>query len=80
MDEREKLKNLKDLEYNKVLNHQNVFLVLIGTSMLTILVQDSLPSDLNKGSLFMALILILILVIEHYNNKLNKIIDEIKEI
>ena len=56
MDEREKLKNLKDLEFNKTLNHQNIWLVLIGTAMLTILLQESIPLDLDRRQVFTVLI------------------------
>ena len=56
MDEREKLKNLKDLEFKKKLKHQNIWLVLIGTAMLTILLQESIPLDLDRRQVFTVLI------------------------
>ncbi len=34
MDEKQKIKNLKDLEYNHILNKQNIALVLIGTAII----------------------------------------------
>jgi hypothetical protein len=80
MDEQEKLKNLKDLEFNKTLNHQNIWLVLIGTAMLTLLLQESIPLDLDRRQVFTVLILILFFILWLYSGKLEKISDDIKKI
>jgi len=33
-------KNIKDLEYNHILSKQNVFLVIFGTAIISIIVKD----------------------------------------
>lgn len=47
-DEKLKLKNIKDLEYNHLLNKQNVFLIIFGTAIISVILSDRLPDGLTK--------------------------------
>jgi len=76
----ERIKNIKDLEYNHLLNKQNIFLGLIGASILSVILTSELPNNVNKTDVLILLILIGILVYIYFDNKLNKIIDYIKRI
>jgi len=76
----EKEKNIKDLEYNHLLNKQNVFLGLIGAFIISVLFSNNLPEGLDKKEILLFLILTGILAYTHFNQELNKIIDSIKKI
>jgi len=51
-DEKLKLKNIKDLEYNHLLNKQNVFLIMFGTAIISIILSDQVPEDITKWGWF----------------------------
>ena len=79
-DEKVKLKNIRDLEYNHLLNKQNVFLIVFATAIISIILSDKLPENLTKWGLILAFILAIILSLLHYSKKLEDKINEIKEI
>ncbi len=57
-DEKLKEKNIKDLEYNHLLNKQNILLILIGTAIISISINsDFFPENLSKMGAISALIL-----------------------
>jgi len=78
--EREKLKNIKDLEYSHVLSKQNISLVLIGTAIIYIIFTEKLPMNFNKIEMILPLILVGVVFIVYFSKKLEKIKEEIKEI
>ena len=80
MKEKEKLKNIKDLEYNHLLNKQNVFLIVLATAIISIILNDNFPEDLSKWGLILAFILGIILSLLHYSKKLEEKINEIKDV
>jgi hypothetical protein len=49
----EREKNIKDLEYSHILNKQNVFLGLIGASIIALM----FPNNLDKKEILLFLIL-----------------------
>ena len=51
-DEKLKLKNIKDLEYSHLLNKQNVFLIMFGTAIISIILSDQVPEDITKWGWF----------------------------
>ena len=80
-DERLKLKNIRDLEYNHILDKQNISLILIGTAIISISINSELfPENLSKMGSISALILFMFLIILFYSKKLEKKVDEIKNI
>jgi len=79
-DEKLKLKNIKDLEYNHLLNKQNVFLIMFGTAIISIILSDQVPEDITKWGLVLAFILATLLSLLHYGKKLENKINEIKEV
>ncbi len=79
-DEKIKLKNIKDLEYNHILNKQNVFLITFGTAIISVILSNNIPEDLTKGGLILAFILAIILSLMYYGKKLEDKIEEIKNI
>jgi len=80
MDEKLKLKNIKDLEYNTILNKQNIFLIIFGTAIISIILSDKLPEDITKWGLILAFILAIILFLLYYGRKLENKINEVKNI
>lgn len=80
MNEQEKLKNLKDLEYNHLLNKQNIALVLTGTAIIYVIFAEKLPPNLIKGNLLLFLIWMGIIFLWYFGRELNKIEEEIRKI
>lgn len=82
MEEKTKLKNLKDLEYNTILNKQNIALVLIGTALVTATITEKayLPFNISKMTFVIILVLAGILSLFYFNLKLRTIVREIQEL
>ena len=78
MNINQKEKNIKDLEYNSILNKQNMTMVLIGTVFIYILFAENLPDGLARSDLIVLLILAWIITLRYFNRQLSKIKDEIK--
>ena len=77
-DEKLKLKNIKDLEYNHLLNKQNIFVIILGTAIISTILSNTLPGGETKLGLIAMFVLIMVLSLLHYANKLKKKIEEIK--
>lgn len=75
-----KLKNIKDLEYNHLLNKQNVFLIIFGTAIISTILADKVPGDVPKWGLVLAFILAIILSLLHYSKKIEDKLGEIKNL
>lgn len=78
-DEKLKLKNVKDLEYNHLLNKQNIFVIVCATAIISIIFSDNSSEEPN-WSLVLTFILLIILFLLHYGKKLEGKLDEIKNI
>ncbi|MEK6855453.1 MAG: hypothetical protein AABX73_04490 [Nanoarchaeota archaeon] len=50
-----KEKNVKDLEYNHLLNKQSIALVLFGTAIISVILTEKLPLDITKVELLVFL-------------------------
>lgn len=74
------LKNIKDLEYNHILNKQVAFLIFFGTSIISIILSEKLPEDISKWGLILALILAIVLSLLYFSEKLEEKINEIKNL
>ena len=79
-DEKEKLKNIKDLEYNHLLNKQNVFLIVLATAIISIILSEKFPENLTKWGLVLACILAIIISLLYYSKKLEDKLNEIEKI
>lgn len=81
MDKTQKLKNIYDLEYTQTINYQTIYLVLLGTIVVTFWFNDFRLSLIS--SLLLKLIVTLLAVfigfwiINYYNNKQGTIIEAI---
>jgi len=82
IDGQQKEKNIKDLEYNNLLNNQNIMLVLIGTAIISVFLIDKLPDSLNiaKPDLLFFLVVMIIVVLLYYSKKLEEKLYEIKNL
>ena len=78
--EEQKIKNIKDLQYNNNLNKQNILLILIGTAIISVLLTDQEKIPTQKVYLISLLLLIGIMFILYFNKKLNKIIENIEKL
>lgn len=76
--ERDTRKNLLDLEYNTKLNSLNIFLVLIGTAIISIIL-SSINLSLKKFGLGFLSIGI-VLISWYYHSTLNRIKEQIRNI
>lgn len=74
------LKNIKDLEYNNLLNKQNIFLIFFSTSIISIILNEKLPGDVSKFGLVFAFILAIVLSLLYFSRKLEDKLNEIKNI
>lgn len=79
-EDRQKLKNVKDLEYSRLLNNQNIILVLIGTFMISVFLIDKLPSNISRTDILLFLISSGIGFLIYYSKKLDEKLEEIKNL
>ena len=79
-EDKEKLKNIKDLEYNSLLNKQNIFLVISATAVISVILSNNFPENLNKWNLVLTFILAIILSLLYYSKKLESKINDIKNL
>ena len=80
MNETDKKKNLKDLEYNHILSKQNISLVLVGTAILYAVFTENLPIDVSRGNLIFLLVLIGIAFLWYFGKQLDDIKKEIEKL
>lgn len=73
-------KNIKDLEYNHILNKQTTLLVLIGTAIISVFLIDRLPIDTPKLDIILFLFFVAIMSILYFDNKLKELKEEIKNL
>jgi len=79
-EEKEKLKNIKDLEYNHLLNKQNVFVIVSATAVISIVLTNDFPENLSKWNLVLTSILAIILSLLYYGKKLENKTKEIQNL
>lgn len=79
-DDKTKLKNLRDLRYNKILNLQNIILGSIGAALISVILSEKLPEGLTKKDLIIVLILTAFFSLVHFSEKLGKIEEEIEKL
>lgn len=77
METKQKLKNIKDLEFNQILNLKNIFMVLIGGAIVTIILSETL---LDKVGTISFLTLFMFLGFFQFNRKLSNIKEEIRSL
>jgi len=80
MDEKQKQKNLKDLEYNHIISKQNISLVLVGTAILYSIFTESLPIAVSRGNLIFFLVLVGIAFLWYFGKQLDDIKKEIENL
>ncbi len=78
----EKVKNLKDLEFNEVLNKQNIVIVLLGSAIISLSLIERVPSTtiLKKSEIILFLILTGLYFLFYFKNRLDHIKQEIKSL
>ena len=74
------LKNIKDLEYSHILNKQNVFLVIFGTAIVSIILSEKFPEDMSRWGMVLAFILAIILSLLYFSKKLEDKANEIRDL
>ncbi len=71
-------KNLYDLEYNRILNNQNVVFILVGTLVIGLILSDY--SIKFKVLTMLALLLFIVYFRHAFNKKLKNIKNDIMEL
>ena len=79
---KQKDKNIKDLEYNHLLNKQSIALVLIGTAIISTLLVEKLPESLgvDKVELLIFLFVVLLGVLSYFSKKLEDKLEEVRKL
>ncbi len=72
VSEEDKEKNVKDLEYNLLLNKQNIILILIGTAIISVTLSDIRPLGLSKFLIVVILFLLGLVLLAYYSNRLEE--------
>jgi len=82
LSEQQKEKNVKDLEYNHLLNKQNVGLAFFGSGILAVLLAKDLPAYIGLARLDILVFLIsgAITVFLYFGHELQKKAQEIRNI
>lgn len=78
--ERLKLKNLKDLEYNGLLNNQNIVLVLLGTLLISFSLTEVTYLGMPKTEILVALATLGVLLILYFKKRLHRIMQDIRDL
>jgi undecaprenyl pyrophosphate phosphatase UppP len=74
-------KNIKDLEYQTILNLQNIVLGIIGTAIVSLLFVQEIPKNWpSKENIIFTLIFMGLIFFFYFNKRLNEIISHIKRI
>ena len=75
-------KNIKDLEYNRLLNKENIVLVLIGTAIISIILTEKLPESfrVTKFELLFFMFIALIIILLYFGKKLDEKTEELKNL
>lgn len=73
-------KNIKDLEYNRILSRENILLVLIGTSLISVIFAPQEIVGITRIWFTGVLIAGLIVSVIYFDKKLNKIKEEISSL
>lgn len=77
---KQKEKNIKDLEYNHLLNKQNIALILIGTAIISITLTEKLPLNVTKADLLIFLFAVAVGFLLYFGRKLEDKANEIKNL
>lgn len=73
MDEVFKKKNIRDLEYQNILNQKSISLVLIGTAIIYVLFVKELPFDFSRLDFLILLLFFGVVLLIYFGDRLNKI-------
>lgn len=75
MDKTQKLKNIYDLKYTQTINYQSIYLVLLGTTVITLWFSNFglafVSSLLLKLIVTLLAVFIGFLIMEYYNSRLD---------
>ncbi len=80
VDQKQKEKNVKDLEYNHLLNKQNISLVLVGTFIISVVLTEKLPLNFAKTDLLVFLFASAIGLLLYFGRKLEDKANEINNL
>lgn len=80
MDKIDIQKNIHDLEYQHLLNMQNIFLGFIGATIITVLFLPQLPENWTKENIIFLLVFLAIIFFFYFREELKKKIETIKRI
>ncbi len=81
MNKREIDKNVKDLEYQHLLNMQNIILGFIGAAIITVLFLQSLPTNWpNKENTIFLLFFLALFFFLYFRKELRKKLESIKSL
>lgn len=76
----DKEKNILDLEYNLLLNKQNIALILVGTFIISVLLSENFPKGISKIGFVIILFLLGLIFLVYYSKKLEEKVIEIKSL
>lgn len=82
MEDKSKIKNIKDLEFSRTLSDQNIFLVLVGTLIISVLFGDISHAFIQTTKSELIIVLTLFAILFYYltSRKLNSTLNTIREL
>ena len=80
MDLKDKIKNIKDLQHNRILNYQNLFVATFAGAIIATTFAENIPFGVSKTLLISSLTLLLFASLVGTNIKLRKIIKDVESI
>ena len=80
MDAKDKIKNIKDLQHNRVLNYQNLFVAMLGGAIIATAFAEKIPFGVSKTLLIILFSFLLFVSLVGTNLKIRKIIKDVEDI
>ena len=80
ISEEQKEKNIRDLEYNYLLNKENIALVLIGTAIISVILTEELPVSIPKINVLIFLLIFGVGSLAYFSKKLENKAKEIRSL
>lgn len=79
---KQKEKNILDLEYNHILNKQNILVILLGTAIISVAFIDSIPEEIRVSRLELIFLFAatIIGVLIYFSKKLEDKVEEIEKL
>ena len=80
MEFKDKIKNIKDLQHNRMLNYQNLFVVTIAGAIIATAFAENIPFGVSKTLLIILFSFLLVVSLVGTSMKIRKVVREVENI